>query len=325
MVTITVQQNEHVLTYDSNIKEEVRTQFHNDIASTVVKYNILDELILNIDQTLSKFVPTENVTMAETGSKHVSRKGGNDKRGITVTLPETITGKILPFQLIYTGKTARSLPSVEFPNGFCLSYNPKNWSNEDEMIELLESVVDQSLYQVREELGLQNNQKGLILWDSFKAQSTDKVTKELERLNIVQVMVPKTMTQLLQPLDLTTNAYVKKMEKKCFSEYFTNAITKEIMHDPKRDVTTIEVDLRLSTLKPEHAKVMRKVYEFLQSEKGCDVIKAEWGAVGITDVLKEARDTGCTSMNLFSLQFPFKKKDNLPANFAFLISVFALF
>ena len=161
MVTITVQQNEHVLTYDSNIKEEVRTQFHNDIVSTVVKYNILDELILNIDQTLSKFVPTENVTMAETGSKYVSRKGGNDKRGITVTLSETITGKILPFQLIYTGKTARSLPSVEFPNGFCLSYNPKNWSNEDEMIELLESVVDQSLYQVREELGLQNNQKGL--------------------------------------------------------------------------------------------------------------------------------------------------------------------
>ena len=47
-------------------------------------------------------------------------------------------------------------------------------------------------------------------------------------------------------------------------------------------------------LKPEHAKVMRKVYEFLQSEKGCDVIKAGWRAAGITDVLKEARDTGCT-------------------------------
>ena len=63
-------------------------------------------------------MPTENVTMANTGSKHVSRKGENDKRGITVTWSETITGKILPFQLIYTGKTARSLPSVEFPMDF---------------------------------------------------------------------------------------------------------------------------------------------------------------------------------------------------------------
>ena len=279
----------------SSLWKEVRTQFHNDIASAVLKYNIPDKLILNIDQTPSKYVPTENVTMAETGSKHVSRKGGNDKRGITVTLSEAITGKILPFQLIYTGETARSLPSVEFTNGFCLNCNPKHWSNEDETINLLESVVDPYFCQVREKLGLQNYQKALILWDAFKAQSTDKVTKELERLNIVQVMVPKNMTHLLQPLD----ASVKKMKKKCFSEYFTNAITKEMLRDPKRDVTTIEVDL--STLKPEHAKVMRKVYEFLQSEKGCDVIKAGWRPAGITDVLKEARDTGCTSMNPFSL------------------------
>ena len=114
-------------------------------------------------------------------------------------------------------------------------------------------------------------------------------------------MVPKNMTLLLQPLDLTTNVSVKKMEKKCFCEYFTNATTKEMLRDPKRDVTMIEIDLRLSTLKSEHAKVMRKVYKFLQSEKGCDVIKADWRAAGITDVLKEARDTGCISMNPFLL------------------------
>ena len=125
----------------SSLREEVRTQLHNDIASAVLKCNIPDELILNIDQTPSNFMPTENVTMAETGSKYVSRKSGNNKRGITVILSETITGKIFPFQLIYTGKTARSLPSVEFPNGFCLSYNPKHWSNEYETINLLDSVV----------------------------------------------------------------------------------------------------------------------------------------------------------------------------------------
>ena len=203
--------------------------------------------------------------------------------------------------MIYTGKTARSLPSVEFPNVFCSSYNPKHWSNEYETINLLKSVVDPYFCQVREELGLQNDQKALILWDAFKAQSTDKVTKELERLNIVQVMVPKNMSHLLQPLDLTRNASVKKIEEKCFSEYFTNAITKEMLRDPKRNVTTIEVDLQLSTLKPEHACVIRKMYEFLQSQKDCDVIKAGWRAAGIKDVLKEARDAGCTSMNPLSL------------------------
>ena len=56
-------------------------------------------------------------------------------------------------------------------------------------------------------------------------------------------MVPKNMTYLLQLLDLTANASVEKMEKKCFSEYFRSVITKEMLCDPKRDVTTIEFDL----------------------------------------------------------------------------------
>ena len=72
-----------------------------------------------------------------------------------------------------------------------------------------------------------------MLWDAFKAQSTDKVTKGFERLNIVQVMVPQNITHLLKPLELTTIASVKKMEKECFGEYFTNAITKEMLRDPK--------------------------------------------------------------------------------------------
>jgi len=43
--------------------------------SAIVEDEISDELILNVDQTPSKFVPTDNVTVAEKSSKHVSRKG----------------------------------------------------------------------------------------------------------------------------------------------------------------------------------------------------------------------------------------------------------
>jgi len=64
------------------------------------------------------------------------------------------------------------------------------------------------------------------------------------------------MTHLLQPLDLTTNGAMKKMENCAFSEYFTNCITKELLKDPERDVTNIDVDLKLSTLKPKHGKVV---------------------------------------------------------------------
>ena len=97
------------------------------------------------------------------------------------------------------------------------------------------------------------------------------------------------MTHLLQPLDLTTNASVKKMEKRGFSDYFTSTITETLEKDPQRDVTTIEVDLKLSTLKPIHAKLLMSIYEFLQGEKGRKIILNGWRAAGITEAVESAR------------------------------------
>ena len=60
------------------------------------------------------------------------------------------------------------------------------------------------------------------------------------------------MTHLLQPLDVTTNGNVKKIEKKELSNYIISIITKEMLIDSSRDVMTIRIDLKLSTLKPLH-------------------------------------------------------------------------
>ena len=65
------------------------------------------------------------------------------------------------------------------------------------------------------------------------------------------------MTHLLQPLDITRNGSLNKLEKNAFNEYFCSSILKELKNDPTCDVTTITVDLRLSTLKSLQAEVMK--------------------------------------------------------------------
>ena len=92
-------------------------------------------MIINADQTPSKFVATDNIIMAAKRQKHISRAGSNDKRSITLTVCKSLDGKILPFQLIYKGKTQRLLPTVDFPNGFCLLYDEKHWSDVKETIQ----------------------------------------------------------------------------------------------------------------------------------------------------------------------------------------------
>ena len=83
---------------------EVKSQFLYEITDKVLKRNIADELIINVDQTPSKFVGTDNVTMAAKGEKHISRAGSTDKRATTVTLSQSLDGYILPFQLLILGK-----------------------------------------------------------------------------------------------------------------------------------------------------------------------------------------------------------------------------
>ena len=180
-----------------SIWEEVRTKFLHDIVETAVKYNISDELIFNIDQTPSKYVPTSKVTLARRGSKQVSLAGSNDKRTITVTYAQTLAGDILPFQLIYKGKTKRSLPKTTFPKGFVLSANKSHWSNETETIRLLNRIIHPYAQRKKADLDLPSSQKSLIIWDAFRGHETDKVEGRLKVLDIETKGVPGNFTHLL--------------------------------------------------------------------------------------------------------------------------------
>ena len=66
--------------------------------------------------------------MAAKNASTVPLAGSNDKRAITLTLSVVLDGTILPFQCIYGGKTIRSIPNVNFPDGFSLSANIKHYS-----------------------------------------------------------------------------------------------------------------------------------------------------------------------------------------------------
>ena len=71
-----------------------------------------------------------------------------------------------------------------------------------------------------------------------------------------------------------------------------------LTNDPDRDVTTIKVDLRLSTLKPCHVKIMTDMYQHLKFQKRKNTIKAGWRAAGIRYILKDVREGNGDSIRL---------------------------
>ena len=195
--------------------EEIRTQFLHNIATIVVAENIPDELILNLDQTPSKYVAASKITMHEKGAKHVTTAGGNDKRTVTLTVVATLSGCLLPFQIIYAGKTDRCLPPAARKDGdFLCSYNKSHWSNQEETLRIIDGVLVPYIEKVKQELKLPASQKALLIWDAFTGQGTKPIIERLDEVKIAEEKVPKNLTHLLQPLDLTTNGAIKKIERR---------------------------------------------------------------------------------------------------------------
>ena len=79
--------------------------------------------------------------MAPRSSTAVTIEGSNDKRMITGTFAITFSGKFLPIQLIYGGKTTQSIPNIAFLKNFSLSTNPSHYSNSEESLKFLKEIV----------------------------------------------------------------------------------------------------------------------------------------------------------------------------------------
>lgn len=77
--------------------------------------NYHPSLVLQMDETMAPWCPTDNSTYAPKGSSTVRIIGASDKRGNTVTLTETRNCNLLPPQIIWEGKTERCIPNYHWP------------------------------------------------------------------------------------------------------------------------------------------------------------------------------------------------------------------
>ena len=87
-------------------------------------------MVVNFDETGVNVVPTSNWTLHFQGSKQVLITGIDDKRQLTMVLAITPTGKLLPPQIIYQGKTDKVHPVFNFPESWHINHTSNHWSNE---------------------------------------------------------------------------------------------------------------------------------------------------------------------------------------------------
>lgn len=188
-------------------------------------------------------------------------------------------------QLIYGGKTSKSLPRFQFPDDFSLSVNKTHYSNEKEACKLIEEILVPYIAKIRDEENLANDQKALVIMDVFTGQMTATVLDLFREHNIEISCVPANMTHIFQPLDLTVNGFAKKFMKKKFNDWYSTQITMQL--DEGKLFHDIDIPLKLSILKPLHAQWLVDLFNQMTKSDGRNTIISGWKASGITGAVEK--------------------------------------
>ena len=112
------------------VRKEVEMTYLHPIISIMENIKIPKSVLINLDQTSSKYVPGCNKALAPKGIRSVSVTVPTDKRTIKARYSITMDGRFLPMQVIYGEKTSKSIPPVSIPDSFLVTTNKKHYSNE---------------------------------------------------------------------------------------------------------------------------------------------------------------------------------------------------
>ena len=113
------------------------------------------------------------------------------------------------------------------------------------------------------ELKLPEDQKAMLIFDVFKGQITNKVTKFRKENNCVVVHVPNNMSDQFQLLNLNVNGHAKEFLKGKLECWYAQQITNQL--EGGRSVYDVQVPLKLSVITPIHAKWLLGLYDHLSN------------------------------------------------------------
>ncbi|VDI04793.1 Hypothetical predicted protein [Mytilus galloprovincialis] len=262
--------------------DELRVQFLASVSKIISENNIPEELVMNFDQTNISIIPCGNWTMEEEGSKQVEITGLEDKHQITALLTCTMAGNLLPPQLLYQGKTDQCHPPVKFPKGWDIHHSENHWSNEQTMLRFIDTILLPYIHEQRDRLNLPLKQPALAIFDVFAAHRVESFINKLQKAGILIKYVPGGCTGELQPLDLSGNSQIKEVVKSCFTAWYAQQVGMQLKAG--KTVKNVEINLKLSNIKPIHANWIIQAIQKVKDQKG--VIRNGWVRSGMLTVDK---------------------------------------
>jgi predicted nucleic acid-binding protein len=246
------------------------------IAVNVKQYSVHPSLIINMDQTGLHLVPSSTRTYAWKASKEVPVIGAEDKRQITCCIASSMSGHMLPLQLIFTGKTKKCLPNhtpASTAASVHLTHSQNHWSNQTTMQEYIAQVIVPYGKEQAQKHGLIDHHIILILdvWAVHKSVEFRQYLRQ--HPNIHLVFVPPNCTSKLQVADVILQRPFKHGIQKCFNEWAAETLRVQYSAGA---ITGLNAHLKMKFIKPNILQWALQSWSQLNGPEGSLYIQSGW-------------------------------------------------
>ena len=134
--------------------------------------------------------------------------------------------------------------------------------------------------------------------DTFKGQDNKEMKRLYAKNNCELVIVPHNFTNKFQPLDISINQSANKFISDKFNAWYADRVSKQLSNGVIPG--DVKVSLKLSDLKPLHARWIVEIYNHLKHQN--DSIIKGFDAAGHSEVIACATDIFTQIENPFDEQ-----------------------
>lgn len=232
------------------------------LAIAITDHDIPATCVVNGDQTGNTFSQSGQSTYAETGTNQVTVVGKEDKRAFTIMVGISMSGDVLPFQVIYTGQTVTSLPKLDEPGSVYKTANDeakrlkfrfepggkKHWSNMSTMKDYVTHILAAYFNTQRTRLGRPNQ---ICIWviDCWSVHRSQEFRYWM-RDNYPWILIryiPGGCTGVFQPCDVGIQRILKHAMRKTA---LSHVVKETVAHlDKNTDPGTIMLEKGIRELR----------------------------------------------------------------------------
>jgi hypothetical protein len=237
-------------------------------AFAIKEEDIPDALYVNSDQTQVVYAPGNRMSWAKKGSKQVALVGAEEKRAFTLLVSIAADGTALPFQAVYQGGTAKSLPSQYAPNmadvnaaGMQLEFSGTKtyWSNQKTMQSFVNRILAPYFEKTKAQLALPPSQRSLWQIDVWSVHRSEefRTWMKKEHPTILLDYVPGGCTSVHQPCDVGIQRLLKLSIRRSYHE----DIVEEMREKLEKTGGIKSVDDRLGTVRDRSVRWIWNAYQ----------------------------------------------------------------